>query len=244
MNVPLIAQLGLRGREACLGAISLDVASVGHASSWAGSYHVLQMGRHYDHYVVTGYTAALPALTGLPATHPFEKLTSKIRAAGVTGNVGECVAALFARRTMGAAVADIALIRSRQPFRRRKAPDYLMRLGPSMPGPLAPVLPAGVQCAWPEWWPVESKARSTESFARAARSQGLAQLATYWSLTASSRPSEVGYGLVVSFTYQPPREVRVQIFLPRDRAGLQAQLLRSNSSTARARGLRAFLYDC
>lgn len=61
--------------------------------------------------------------------HPYERLTGKIRTAGVTGNIGEAFAAIFARRCLGAGIGDIAHVRPCWPFRRRKSPDYLMRLG-------------------------------------------------------------------------------------------------------------------
>ncbi len=47
------------------------------------------MGRHYDDYVVTDHTLGLPAIVGIPVAHPYERLTGKIRAAGVTGNIGD-----------------------------------------------------------------------------------------------------------------------------------------------------------
>ena len=129
MNVALRIQLGLRGTLRALNPIWLDVGSVGAASSWSGSYHVLAMGRHYDDYVITGRILGLPPIVGIPVAHPYERLTGKIRAAGVTGNIGEAIAALFARRCLGAGIGDIAHVRPRRPFRRRKSPDYLMRLG-------------------------------------------------------------------------------------------------------------------
>jgi len=244
LNVGLVIQRGLQGPSVQLGAIGLDVPSVGQTSSWAGSYHILQMGRHYDDYVLTGYTAQFPDIVGLPPAHPYERLTGKIRASGVSGNVGECVAALFARRYMRANIADVIHIRSRQPFVRRKAPDYMMRLNSLMPGPFAPIVPPGINWAQPELWPVESKARSTGAGAATARRDALAQLAAYWSLLASLRPIEVGYGIVVSFIYQPPREVRVQLFLPKDQSGLRSKLATGNASEIKDARLGAFLHDC
>ena len=89
MNVPVRIQLGILGHREPLNPIQLDVGSVGAASSWAGSYHVLAMGRHYDDYVVTGSQINLPPIAGFPVVHPYEKLTGKIRAPGVTGNIDQ-----------------------------------------------------------------------------------------------------------------------------------------------------------
>jgi hypothetical protein len=214
MNVDVCVQLGLRGATTPIGPTWLDAASMGAASAWAGSYHVLAMGRHYDDYVVTGRILRLPPIPGIPVAHPYERLSGKIRAAGVTGNIGEAVAALVARRFLYAPIADIAHVRPRRPFRRRKAPDYLMRLGPLLPGVFAPVLPPGATFSWPDWWPVESKARTTENGCADARREALAQLTAYWSILVSSRPDLIGFGIIVTLRYWPPREVRASIILP------------------------------
>lgn len=224
MNVALRIQLGLRGTLRNLNPMSLDVGSVGAASSWSGSYHVLAMGRHYDDYIITGRIIELPPIEGIPVAHPYERLTGKIRAAGVTGNIGEAIAALFARRCMGAGINDIAHVRPRRPFRRRKSPDYLMRLGTLMPGPFAPVVPSAGAFIWPIWWPLESKARSTDAGSVAGRKDALKQLVAYWTLLATSQPAVVGYGQIVTLTYQPPREIRVSLILPQDQSRLISEL--------------------
>src|SRR5450759_1530645 len=108
MNVATRIQLGLSGPTRPLAPIYLDAPSVGNASSWRGSYHVLNMAEHYHDYFGTRRVLALPVIPGIPPAHPYQRLTAKIRAAGVTGNIGECVAALFARRYLNAGVGDIA----------------------------------------------------------------------------------------------------------------------------------------
>jgi len=243
MNVSLRIQLGLRGPPRTLSPIWLDAGSVGAASSWSGSYHVLAMGRHYDDYVITGRILGLPPIAGIPVAHPYERLTGKIRAAGVTGNIGEAIAALFARRCLGAGIADIAHVRPRRPFRRRKSPDYLMRLGALMPGLFAPVVPSGGVTSWPKWWPVESKARSTGAGSVAGRRDALKQLVVYWALLANSQPSVVGYGQIVTFTYQPPREVRVSLILPRNQSQLVAELQQSGEDVDDST-MRRLLHGC
>lgn len=224
MDVELRIQLGLYGTERLLNPIYLDVGSVGAASSWAGSYHVLSMGRHYDDYVITDRIINLPAISGIPAAHPYERLSGKIRAAGVSGNIGEAVAAIFARRCLNVGISDIAHIRPRTPFRRRKAPDYLMRLRGFMPGPFGNIIPTALSFQWPEWWPVESKARTTFASASAARNEAFKQLVVYWSLLANSQPAVVGFGMIATFTYKPPRELRVNLMLPKNQRRLEQEL--------------------
>jgi len=243
MNVRVVVQLGLRGPERRINPIWLDVPSVGAASSWAGSYHILAMGQHFDDYVISGRIISLPQIAGFPIAHPFERLTGKIRAAGVTGNIGEAIAALFAFRYLGAKIGDIAHIRPCQPFRRRKAPDYLMRLASHMPGEFVRILPKDRTFMWPEWWPVESKARSTKAGSRAGRQDALKQLLTYWVLLANSQPDVVGYGLIVAFTFRPPREIRANVILPTNQPQL-TQELKQNGEDVEQSTLRNFLYGC
>ena len=242
MNVSVTVQLGINGRARQLNPLFLDVGSIGAASSWSGSYHVLSMGRHYDEYVVAGRTINLPPIQGFPPAHPYERLAGKIRAAGVTGNIGEAIAAIFARRVLRANVGDITHVRPRRPFRRRKAPDYLMRLVAVMPGPFGAVLPTGLSFRWPEWWPVESKARNSPSGSDAGRRDALQQLAAYWSLLADSQPFLVGFGIIVSFTYQPPREVRANLILPTDQRQL-VEVLKETQDPDVSR-LKDFLNGC
>lgn len=241
MNVDVNIQVGLTGRRQRLSPIWLDAASIGAASQWAGSYHVLSMGEHYDDYVVTSRVLTLPSIHGIPRAHPYERLTGKIRAAGVTGNIGEAVAAIFARRYLMTTIGEIAHVRPRQPFRRRRYPDYLMRLGRSMPNIFGSILPTNQSFNWPDWWPVESKARTTGGGCKLARRDALRQLIAYWSLLVSAQPSIVGFGLIVTFAYRPPREVHVNIMLPHDQQRL-VSLLRADGENSDLRETRMCLY--
>jgi hypothetical protein len=224
MNIVVRIQLGLGGLLRTLPAIWLDSASVGGAAAWSGSYHVLRMAEHYDDYVITGRILALPVIAGIPPAHPYQRLTAKIRAAGVTGNIGECTAALFARRYLGVKIGDIAHTRPRRPFRRRRAPDYLMRIGANMPGVFQAIVPNNFALPFPMWWPVESKARNTEASTRNARRDALRQLVAYWTLLRNTQPSVVGFGMIITFTYQPPRELRASLFLPANQPALIASI--------------------
>ena len=243
MNVPLSIQLGLNGSVKRLRPIFLDAGAIGATSSWAGSYHVLVMGRHYDDYVVTLRALRFPPIVGLPPAHPYERLTGKIRAAGVTGNIGEAIAAIFATRYLGARIADVTHIRPRRPFRRRKAPDYLMRLGRLMPGVFQDIVPSIGPIPWPMWWPVESKARSTEAGANAGQRDALRQLVAYWSLLARSRPQVVGFGMIVTFAYQPPRQIRVALVIPRNQVRI-VQVIEQAGQEVNEPELKTCLYAC
>ncbi len=190
------------------------------------------MGRHYDSYVVTPRTLTFPAIPGFSPSHPYQRLTAKVRDAGVTGNIGECVAALFATRCLSAQVRDIAHISPHTRFQKRRSPDYLMRLKAHMPGIFKSIVPSGGTHAWPDWWPVESKARNSVNASQAAKRQALRQIIAYWSAIVSSQPGHVGYGLIVSFTYDASRSLTATLLLPRDRAKLVDELKSKGDKTA------------
>lgn len=244
MYVDVYVQEGLRGARVPLGPTLLDPVAIGSVATWAGSYHVLAMGRHYDDYVMTSRVLMLPYIAGFPRAHPYEKLTGKIRDAGVTGNIGEAIAAIIARRFAGAAIADIAHIQARTPFRRRRAPDYLMRLGPVMPGALGAVIPPLARVPVPEWWPVESKARTTPRGCSLARTDALDQLATYWSILAGTQPQVVGFGMIVTFAYKSPREVCVSVILPSNQNRLVREFRNGVEGDIDLNAVRRWLNAC
>ena len=200
MQVNVRARLGFNGPSISLGDLQLNVDSVGSTSSWAGSYHVLSMGRHFEQYVVTNRSWSVPPILNFPISHPYRSCGWKSKAPSVTGNIGEAVGALFAHTCLGLHISDIAHIRPRPSFHQRKAPDYLMRMKEYLPGPLHGIWAQGASTG-PEWWPVESKARSTPSSTNQGVKEGFKQLAAYWHTIHASRPYETGFGMIVSLTY-------------------------------------------
>lgn len=214
MNVPVVLQLGLQGNTRSLSSMWIGATTVGHAAAWSGSYHVLRMDEHYDDYVISNRVLGFPPIPGFPAAHPYERLPAKVRAGGVTGNIGECAAALFARQYLNAPIRDIVHVKPRQRYRRRKAPDYMMRLATRMPGVFQPLLGSTVMPSFPDWWPVESKARTTAAQARFARQGALRQLVTYWTLLVRTQPAAVGFGMTATLGYQAAAELQVTLFIP------------------------------
>ena len=242
MDVKLKIQLGLYGKSADLNPIRLDVGSIGSTSSWAGSYHILAMGRHYDDYIMTGALMSLPPISGFPLAHPYQQLAGKIRAGGVTGNIGECVAALFARRYLSAQLAQIAHIKPRRPFRQSKSPDYLMNIGSSISSVFSGIIPKPFQLTWPDWWPVESKARYNDNASLGGRRDALTQLFAYWSLILNSQSAAVGFGLIAVLKYQPPRQLRISLILPKNQPDLLTELKKGYKN--RESTLRSYLHEC
>lgn len=174
--------------------------------------------------------------------HPFQQLTGKIRAGGITGNIGECVAALFAQRYLSTRLNQIAHVKPRRPFKSSKSPDYLMNISQSISTVFAGIIPQGFSPIWPDWWPVESKARNSTNESFKARNEALKQLFAYWSQFTNSQPSSVGFGLIVVFTYQPPRQVRINLILPLNQTDLIAELNKGYKN--REATLKPFLYEC
>ena len=240
MDVDVRIQLGLRGTSTSLNPISLDVGSIGSTASWAGSYHVLSMGNHYEDYILTGALMSLPPISGIPVAHPYQRLAGKIRAGGITGNIGEGVAALFATRYLKARINQIAHVKPRQPFKKSKSPDYLMQIGSLLPSVFSKIIPKGLSTTWPDWWPVKSKARNSKNASQSGRQDALKQLFAYWSLLRTTQPAAVGYGLIVVFKYQPSRQVRVNLIIPSNQTDLITSMKKGYDYTHG----RNFLYDC
>lgn len=243
MNVELRIQLGLFGKSVKLNPIKLDIVTINSTSSWAGSYHILSMGQHYDDYIITDMLGTLPQLAGLPTSHPYRRLTGKIRAGGVTGNIGEVVAAIFARQHLKIGIDGIAHIKPHRPFKKSKSPDYALKIGDIFPSVFSKIVPSGVGVTTPAWWPAESKARNSMTAAANGREEALRQLFGYWSLLAVSQPSTVGFGMIVVFRYKPTREVRVNLILPLHQTDLVEEI-KKGIGTERERDLRRFLHDC
>lgn len=243
MKVPVSIQLGLNGAVRSIGRIVLDPKSVEAAAAWCGSYSILYMGQHYDHYVITDKIAKMPKIPGFPTPHPYTFLTGKIRAGAVTGNIGEIVAGLFAARFLYAPIRSIAHINPNQRYRKRKSPDYMMEIGGLLPGVFQPIMPSQPTINFPTWLPVESKARSTAGSATAARRAALSQLKTYWSLLCGNQPSVVGFGIVVTFKFQEPKEVRATLFLPLHQSKLVNELKKRGERIS-LNFLRAQLHEC
>jgi hypothetical protein len=105
------------------------------------------------------------------------------------------------------------------------------------------VLPSGAAFSWPDWWPVESKARTTENGCADARREALTQLSAYWSILVSSRPDLIGFGIIMTLRYWPPREVRASIILPAAQRNL-AREFANTPANADIDGIQRHLYAC
>jgi len=224
-NIPVKVQLGINGTEKDGGFLPLDHQTIGNSSSWAGSYHILFMGRHYDDYIYRP-TPELQSVLNFPKLGCFGRLTSKSKSQQVVGNIGECIAALLARDRLNADIADIALLTTTA---KRMRPDYLMNLEGSEIRSLFAGVPLDSRqlsyLARKRWWPVESKATKRNDSID-SRKKALKQLISFWLKEKGELPEPVGYGLIVTFFYEDsdvehePEKILVSLILPSDYSGL------------------------
>src|SRR4051812_6639187 len=98
MWVPVKARIGWNGFQREVASVWLEPESIGIDAGCYGAAHVLEMGQHYHAYVVTGDLPQWPVISGFNPAHPYVLANGKIRCAGVTGNIGETVTAIVARR--------------------------------------------------------------------------------------------------------------------------------------------------
>ena len=86
------------------------------------------------------------------------------------------------------------------------------------------------------------KARNTDNASHGGRRDALKQLLAYWSVILNSRPSEVGYGLIAVFKYQPTRQLQISLMLPKNQPTLLTELKKGYKN--REAILRTFLHEC
>jgi hypothetical protein len=191
--------------------LPISAADIETAGDYAGSTHILEMGRHFDDYTRDDWEApTFPAINGLPTSPGMQQLKMKARSPGVTGNIGEGLAGIVARQTLACDVKDIAhlVVKSKQ-----KTPDFLIRHTNGIRSLLMSAMPGLAGRYLPAWWPLESKIRS-DGLNNGAVNEGLRQLGSLWCRMKEASLLDVGYGIVVCAGLQSPREIRIHFFLP------------------------------
>jgi hypothetical protein len=192
------------------------------------------MGRHYEQYVISGYLPTYTAVRDIYSTSiPAANATSKTRAPAVTGNIGESIAALVARRKFKSRLTDI------QPLvvaNRKKTPDFRIRFRPMFPQVFRTATGFTTTVNF-NYWPVESKAAASLGAGDNAVEKALLQLGTYWRERASVEPAVVGFGIVVCFVYRgtkanPLRCIRVHVITPNNQQGLLHEIASSLATTS------------
>jgi hypothetical protein len=185
-----------------ISSVAIDVAG-----SYAGSYHVLELGQHFDAYTDPHTPRAFYSVPQLPNWVPADPLLERNRAADITGNIGEIIAGLLAKRLFGVPPHHIVHLRAR----KKLTPDYLLHDVPQLQAYVAQIsqIPAA---RLPEHWPVESKA-GIDSLGRYESEKALRQLIAYWIDISRRYPKGVGYGVIVTTELTAAR-ITVSIIMP------------------------------
>lgn len=206
-----------------VGKTRLQPNEVGDASALFGSTYILNMGLHYDRYVLSGFLPKFWAASGAySAARIAATATKKTRASSVTGNIGESVAGLVCRRWFKATrLHDILPIVASS---EAQTPDFAIRLRPMFPDAFRVAVGASHAVSFRRW-PVESKAVETPGRVVQALQRAVNQLGTYWYERSLYEPKVCGYGVVVCLVYRSkslarPRTIGVHVFTPRHQTRL------------------------
>jgi len=222
MSIPVEICCGFTGTEQPFGTIGVSPEEIQSASELFGSNYILRMGLHYQRYVISNYLPRSPLVLGIyNSTNPAPRLVAKKRATSVTGNIGESIVGIVARRKLGAATVDV------QPLNvtpKAKCPDFRIRINPGFP----PIFQTACGFNPPvnfEYWPAESKAVESKGRAKSATLKALAQLGTYWFERRDFAFDEAGFGIVCCFIYKgtirsPEQRIRLYVFVPDDQETL------------------------
>jgi len=244
MTIKLFVQCGIKGHpEEREEGIPINDGTIGNTSEWAGSFHILSMGRQYRSYVSESFPNYNPREELLPLDN-FLTLSRKNPSQQVIGNFGECIGAIFARGRLGTPIKRIVPLITNRSIKR---PDFMMNLeGSNIRNEFIDVIPAG---QFPHleslnWWPVEAKASSGQG-APAQKLRALTQLLSFWKNERENLRLSVGYGLILTYVYKEPvRKVIASIILPRDPANLYRELGMNHTDQELFQTTRGFLYDC
>jgi hypothetical protein len=189
--------------------IDVRARHIDAAGSFAGSYHVIEMGRQYSDYVrYAHHFPNFPAIPGFPTTHQVDQLDVKTRAADITGNIGETLAGIVAHRTLGFDAGRIAHLKV-----DGRTPDYLLHRTPGFSRILRRYIPALKGRGLPRWWAMESKARS-KGFSSTEIKEALRQLVAYWYQIQPIYPQGVGYGIIIISDFSFRRRICIYAFIP------------------------------
>jgi len=212
MDVPVRIRLGLNGADTQLGRIRLNRRLIDTASQHFGAYHILEMGRHFDDYLIAWPPPQLQMYYG---PHLALRRTGKQRAPVITGNIGETVAGQVFRRKIG---VPISRLRHIYPTSRFRTPDYLLDCRVAIPPRIIACLNNPANAPFTRW-PVESKAAATAGRITQSVRSALQQVASYWFNHRVTNAAVMGYGIIVTFQYQGQSpEVVVRIFEPSHQA--------------------------
>ena len=222
------------------------IMSVG---TFAGSYHVHSMDRHYRDYIVH---PTFPILAASAALHPdfpnnfsYRALEEKQSSPGISGNIGEALGGIAGRELFKLGPRQIVHI---VPIKGKiKAPDFIFHFDPVPSEARTFLQAAGVAPLLLDnaavWWPAEAKARK-KGQAKAAFKEAFAQLIAYWweLLESGANVEDVGYGMILIAEYgKATPTLTVHFLVPRAAQRIQKYFGRLHARKSSPKKLSAFI---
>lgn len=198
--------LGLNGPVLVNTTLSLDSVVVGGVCGPFGTRHLLQMGRHFDHYYDSLRQIPVWQTRGIYSGLPSFRREFKAHSNDVKGQFGECIGALIMRRIVGLSTSEI------EPLvvdTNRKTPDFRV----SWQNASLLLHEQSSLLSIPTEWPLECKATPKESSSRKGFYAGLPQLATYWLLRGPQVQTVIGFGLIC-VGYNDLKDFTIHVVVP------------------------------
>jgi hypothetical protein len=209
MNFKQELYIGFSKISTSLPDIFIDHKQVDLIGSYAGSYHIAEMGNQFREYLQhDNYFPQLLGLPTFPLWSPYKRLDRKVRAPVITGNIGESIAGTIATSTLGISAGDIGHLKV---LSKTRTPDFLL-YQLAVAGNVFSTNSIIASSALPDWLPMEAKA-TTNRFSKFVIRDALKQIATYWYKILTGYEQGVGYGVVLATKLHPP-EIRIYLFLP------------------------------
>jgi len=227
MSIPVVVRSAFSNSEHSLGTLLITPNEIQQSSGVFGSSYILRMGLHYQRYVVAGYLPNWTIVHGIYlSANPAPRMTTKNRSNSVTGNIGESVLGIVARRLLGAMNLLDVLPLNVTPV--AKCPDFRVRITPTFP-PIFQTATGLNPTVTFSYWPAESKAVESAGRASVTLNKALLQLGTYWYERLHVEPDVAGFGLVCCFIYKgikaaPLQTIRLYVFCPSNQAGLRQRI--------------------
>ncbi|QEF98792.1 hypothetical protein Mal15_28480 [Stieleria maiorica] len=200
------------------------------ATSFAGSYQIRDMGRHFEDYIVRPQQVGLIGGQfhgSFPPNFAYQPLLDKQRSPGVIGNIGETVCGIVGLRALGLRAIDIVHIRATTP---KRAPDFVFNIA-SLPTAFHQIadrmeIPASAMEFSPNWWPAEAKTTKRANHVTPF-DDAFIQLVCYWRECSRSDVFQhsMGYGLIIITGYESGhRNINVFMLIPRNQCVLARYL--------------------
>jgi hypothetical protein len=205
-------KLGLEGKELSKHVLQIDSSMIGGAGGLYGTQHILQLGRHFDHYYVRQKSFGIGKAIGIYSQAPQCKPCFKTHSSDIVGQIGECLGALIMRRLVGLSTLAIEPLVVQQ---NRKTPDFRVYLTSNQLSRIGIIPDDDISVSqFPDEWPLETKSRPQNKKTASTFYEALTQLANYWLLRGPQEENVIGYGFI-AIVYDKLSRVDMHVVLPK-----------------------------